>query len=83
MSGHRVKLHALMTCYRQRGSVDEVLQAFPTLSREVVEEVLEFAARKPDIVESILDEEEQRLREAAAQVDQGPSLAELRRRVPA
>jgi uncharacterized protein (DUF433 family) len=80
MTGHRIGLYTVVSCYREGYTAERIAEEFPTLPLDLVLDVLTFYQANQSEVDAYVDEYQAELNRLAAAPQKGPDLQELRRR---
>jgi uncharacterized protein (DUF433 family) len=81
--GHRITLYHLIKDYRQGYTAERLATAYPTLPLALVNQVVAFYLENQPEVEHYLEATQAEIERQAVAPPQGPSLADLQRRLAA
>jgi uncharacterized protein (DUF433 family) len=81
LAGHRITLYHVVKAYRDVGSAESVVAAYPTLSLPLIQKVIAFCRANQPEVERYMEETHAAIDRQAAAPSRGPTLADLKRRL--
>ena len=79
--GHRVSVHLILQAWSDGLTLSAIHDRFPTIATNIIERLSMFAAEQPIAVARWLVAEELAAERQCTEVNRGPSLEELRRRL--
>ena len=83
LTGHRIGLHHVVRLSKEGYTPEMLVEHYPTLGLGLIRQVLTFYFEHQPEVDAIVAREQADYEQRAAEPAQGPSLAELRRRIEA
>src|SRR5437660_11310103 len=83
LAGHRITLYHVVKDYQEGYSAETLAAAYPTLSLPLVHKVIAFYLENQLEIDHYVVETRAEIQRQAASNPQGPSLAELKRRLEA
>ena len=81
LKGHRIGLYTIVRDYQEGMTADQMAEEYPTLSRDLLDNVIQFYLQNRTAVDTYLEEYREKLDRLKVTLPQkGPDLEELKRR---
>lgn len=81
LTGHRICLEHVIAFYREGYTPEQLHEEYPTLSPELIQQVIDFYLQNRSEVDAYVDECERECERQRQNARKGPSLDEMKRRL--